>query len=424
MQSVVVVGAQWGDEGKGKVVDVLTEHADLVVRYAGGPNAGHTLVVDGERIVVRLVPSGVLRPRATCVLAQGTVVDVPTLLGEMDDLVARGVALDGRFFVSDRAHLILPHHVVVDGLREAGTGSLGTTKRGVGPAYEDKVGRRGLHIGLLARPEELGARVAAATDAWAPWVASRGGVLPAPERVTADLLALAPRLLPYVRSTGPLVASALAAGQRVLFEGAQGALLDVDHGTYPFVTSSTTGAAGASSGAGVGPRAVGDVLGLVKAYTTRVGLGPFPTELHDAVGEGLRRRGAEFGSVTGRPRRCGWLDLPALKYAVRVNGIDRIALTKLDVLAGVETLHLCVAYEVDGERVEELPIDALDRAVPIYETFPGFSEDVTAARTLEALPAAARAYVDRIVDGLGVPLAMLSVGPGRDETLVLSPVFS
>ncbi|HLK35327.1 MAG TPA: adenylosuccinate synthase [Polyangiaceae bacterium] len=425
MTAVVVVGAQWGDEGKGKIVDIFTEHADMVVRYGGGPNAGHTLVVGDDKLVVRLIPSGILRPQTVCVLAQGMAIDPASLVAELDELGKRGLVRQvGSLVVSDRAHAILPYHVLVDGLREQRPGALGTTKRGVGPCYEDKAARRGVPLGALrdlGRTREL---VEHALACWRPTVRELGGEAPSVGEVMAKLEDLAPRVVPLLAETSRLVADAVRAKKAVLFEGAQGTLLDIDHGTYPFVTSSHATAGGACTGVGVGPSRIDRVVGLVKAYCTRVGGGPFPTELTDEVGERLRRRGDEFGSVTGRPRRTGWLDLPALRYAVRVNGLDGLALTKLDVLTGLRELKVCTAYRTSGGVTEDFPIHEVDRATPIYETMPGWTEEVSAARSLSALPRAAHEYVRRIERDTGCPVVLVSVGSRRDETIVLADPFA
>src|SRR5580700_9290127 len=397
MTAVVVVGAQWGDEGKGKIVDIFTEHADMVVRYGGGPNAGYTLVVGNEKIIVRLIPSGILREKTRCVLAQGMAIDPASLVVELDGLIQRGVVRDvGSLLVSDRAHAILPYHVLVDGLREQRPDALGTTKRGVGPCYEDKAARRGITLGALrdlGRAEKL---VERALEFWRPIIAALGGQPPSTADVVGKLRELAPRIVPLLADTAKLVERAVHDGKKVLFEGAQGTLLDIDHGTYPFVTSSHATAGGACTGTGVGPSRIDFVVGLVKAYCTRVGGGPFPTELTDAVGERLRKIGDEYGSVTGRPRRTGWLDLPALRYAVRVNGLDGLALTKLDVLTGLDEIKVCTAYKTPSGTTTEFPIDDVERAVPVYESMPGWDADLGPARALTSLPEAARRYVDRI----------------------------
>lgn len=425
MPAVVVVGAQWGDEGKGKIVDIFTEHADMVVRYGGGPNAGHTLVVGNDKLVVRLVPSGILREKTTCVLAQGMAIDPASLVSELDELRKRGLPRSSTsLLVSDRAHAILPYHVLVDQLREKTPMALGTTKRGVGPCYEDKAGRRGVALGALRDMARVESLVTRALAHWEPSIAALGGTPPRLKDVMEGLRPLADRIVPMLAETAKLVDGAMRGGKRVLFEGAQGTLLDVDHGTYPFVTSSHATAGGACTGVGVGPSRIDAVVGLVKAYCTRVGGGPFPTELNDGVGERLRKRGDEFGSVTGRPRRTGWLDLPALRYAVRINGLDGLALTKLDVLTGLETIQVCVGYDTPQGRTADFPIDDVERATPIYESIRGWTEDISGARALTDLPEAARRYVDRIEKEAGAPVWLVSVGSRRDETIALHDPFS
>lgn len=427
MPAVAIVGAQWGDEGKGKVVDLYTETADLVVRYGGGPNAGHTLVVGDEKIIVRLIPSGILRPKTQCVLAQGMVIDPASLINELDELTRRGKTPEERLVVSDRAFAILPYHRLVDALRESGVHAIGTTKRGVGPCYEDKAARRGLPLGALRDLAAARAMVKRALEAWAPVIVALGGETPTEQAVMDEIEPLAARIVPLLRDTGKLVAEAVESGKRVLLEGAQGTLLDLDHGTYPYVTSSTATAGGAAVGTGLGPTRIDSVVGLVKAYTTRVGSGPFPTELNDAMGERLRQRGAEFGSVTGRPRRTGWLDLPALRYAVRVNGLDGLALTKMDVLTGLDEVYVCTEYRVgDGSAARttrDLPIDELQHAHPVYTRLDGWKEELGAARTLEALPTAARAYIDMVERESRCPVVLVSVGYRREETITLCDPF-
>ena len=423
MPAVVIVGAQWGDEGKGKIVDIFTERADMVVRYGGGPNAGHTLVVGDEKIIVRLVPSGVLRADVTCVLAQGMVIDPRSLVTELDELSRRGIDASSRLLLSDRSHAILPYHVTVDGLREQGKGAIGTTKRGVGPCYEDKVARRGVPLGAFRDPGRLRALVTAALEHWAPTIRSLGGEVPTTESVLEAVEPVRARLVPLLAATQPLVERAIRAGKKVVLEGAQGTLLDIDHGTYPFVTSSSPISGGACIGAGVGPTRIDEVIGLVKAYTTRVGGGPFPTELEDETGERIRRIGAEFGSVTGRPRRTGWLDVPALRYAVAVNGLDGLAITKLDVLTGLPEIAVCVAYDTPSGRTTEFPIDDLASARPVYRTFPGWSAELGKARSLEDLPVRAREYLSFIEQEAGCPNVLVSVGSRRDETIVLRDPF-
>lgn len=429
MSCVVVVGAQWGDEGKGKIVDIYTEFADCVARYAGGANAGHTLVVGDEKVVVRLLPSGILREQTRCVLGQGMVIDPEVLLGEVDSLAERGrVGVASRIRVSERAHLILPYHLLIDTLRETkGAQGIGTTKKGIGPAYEDKARRTGVHAGLLRDFSKMTRVVEHALSHWEPIIKSLGGEVPSVEEVVGPLRPLAERLIPMLDNTSKLVNDAIDDGKHVLLEGAQGTLLDVDHGTYPYVTSSSPVSGGATTGIGLGPTRIDSVVGIAKAYATRVGAGPFPTELKDDVGTHLAKVGAEFGSVTGRPRRTGWLDLPALRYATRVNGIDALALTKLDVLTGLSVLKICVAYDTPSGRSEEFPIDLLDepgKVTPVYEELSGWTEDLSSVRVIDQLPAAARRYVKFLEDGAGVPIYLLSVGPRRAETVVLNNPFT
>jgi adenylosuccinate synthase len=427
MSCVVIVGAQWGDEGKGKIVDIYTEFAEVVVRYAGGPNAGHTLVVGDDKLVVRLLPSGILRPQTRCVLAQGMVIDPEVLLGEVDELIRRGHSdVEKRLCVSDRAHLILPYHVLVDTLRESSAGAIGTTKKGIGPAYEDKARRTGVRAGDLRDPVRLGERIRAALAAWAPTIRHLGGEVPSADEILKKLEASTKRVVALLANTSQIVDAAVREGKRVMLEGAQGTLLDIDHGTYPFVTSSSAVAGGASIGVGIGPNRISSVLGITKAYATRVGSGPFPTELNDGDGQHLREVGAEFGSVTGRPRRTGWLDLPALRYAARVNGIDGLALTKLDVLTGLSRILVCVAYDTPEGRTEEFPIDYLDvpdAVKPVYEEMTGWSEKLDGVRVLDELPKAARTYVRFLEEGAKVPVYLVSVGPRRSETIVLHNPF-
>ncbi|WP_437983309.1 adenylosuccinate synthase [Sorangium sp. So ce117] len=427
MTAIVIVGAQWGDEGKGKVVDLYTESADLVVRYAGGPNAGHTLVVGGEKLIVRLIPSGILRSNARCVMAQGMVVDPGVLVSEIDAVEARGCSTQGRLFVSDRAHLILPFHPLVDSLREAAAADgvrLGTTKRGIGPCYEDKASRRGARLGDLRDMKRLAQLVSRSIEAWTPTLRALGGEPPSLDAILDELTPLAKRITPLLADTSQLIDGALRRGERVLLEGAQGTLLDIDHGTFPFVTSSSAIAGGACVGAGVGPTRIRRVLGLAKAYCTRVGEGPFPTELNGPLGERLRSVGGEYGSVTGRPRRTGWLDLPALRYAARVNGLDGIALTKLDVLTGMPELKVCVAYDTPSGRTREFPIDDIATAKPVLETVAEWSESIDAARSMTELPAAARQYVEMVEKETGVPVDVVSVGADREATIVRRNAFA
>jgi len=421
MSVVVIIGAQWGDEGKGKVVDLLAESADGVVRYAGGPNAGHTLVVGDDKLVFRLVPSGVLRPHTQCVIAQGMVINPAVLIEEIDTLEKRGVPLAGRLHLSTLAHVIMPYHVSIDELREASKDStkIGTTKRGIGPCYEDKVGRRGLRLGDLRDMTHARARVAEAVREWAPTINKLGGELPDVDEICTSLAKQAEQLVPMLADSSGVVDRLIGAGKNVMLEGAQGTLLDVDHGTYPYVTSSSATAGGACTGAGIGPTRIDRVIGIAKAYTTRVGEGPFPTELDDANGKHLRDKGGEFGSVTGRPRRTGWLDLAALEYAKRVNGIDGLAITKLDVLTGLQEIRVCVGYQTAAGHSDVLPIDMLDEATPVYETLPCWTEDITGCRDLDELPANAKAYLKFVEDRMKVPIYLVSVGPRRSETIVV-----
>jgi adenylosuccinate synthase len=416
---VVVVGAQWGDEGKGKLVDVLAESAELVVRYQGGANAGHTVVIGEDQFILQQIPSGILHAGTRCVVGNGVVLDPETFFQELDRLEAKGIATTGRIAVSDRAHLVLPYHKLLDRAGEKSQ-KIGTTGRGIGPTYEDKYGRRGIRVGDLRDAallrEVLAERVARAN---ALLELMRTAERASFEEHVALLGRLAPRLLPLATDTGLLVHRALRAGERVLLEGAQGALLDVDHGTYPYVTSSNTTAGGAAVGAGIGPTAINAVLGVVKAYTTRVGNGPLPTEADPERGELLRKLGGEFGAVTGRARRCGWFDATVVRYSARVNGLSHLAVTKLDVLDTFAEIPVGVAYQLDGERCEELPgtVDRLGRVQAVYETLPGWQQPTGGARRLEDLPRAARVYLDRLEALAEVPVRYVSVGTRRDQII-------
>ncbi len=433
MSVVIVVGAQWGDEGKGKVVDLFTERADVVVRYGGGANAGHTLVIGGKKLVTHLVPSGVCHPGKSCVLGDGMVIDPHTLLDEIKDCQDRSLLMRGELLIGLGAHVILPYHKLVDGLREdhgAKQGkAIGTTRRGIGPAYEMKAARRGIRVRDLLKPERLRELVAANVDDLAPLIQHLGGTVPSKQEVakwTDDALAAGERLRPHTGEAGRHVSRAIIEGRHVLFEGAQGCLLDLDHGTYPFVTSSSTIAAGACQSAGIGPTQIDSVVGITKAYATRVGEGPFPTELHGDMGERLRKAGGEYGATTGRPRRCGWLDLPALRMGVRLSGMQSLALTKLDVLGGLGEVSVCVAYKLDGKELDEPPTDPEDlvRAEPVYTKIPGWDRLPSDARDITDLPAPARAYVETIERMAGVPFCLVSVGPDRAETIRLIDPFS
>ncbi|QDE89559.1 adenylosuccinate synthase [Myxococcus xanthus] len=434
MPNVVVIGAQWGDEGKGKVVDLLTEHAQVVVRFQGGNNAGHTLVVGGQKTVLHLIPSGILHPGKTCVIGNGVVVDPAVLVGEIDALKVRGFLKDdAQLLISDNAHVIFPWHKLLDSFREKARGgsAIGTTGRGIGPAYEDKVARRGIRVRDLLNADRLRtrieARLPAALDELKDLCAKAGDPVPQLEvpQVLAEFTGLGERLKPFVHDASLYLSGQVRRGARILFEGAQGTLLDVDHGTYPFVTSSNCVAGNAAVGSGLGPTAIDKVMGISKAYTTRVGGGPFPTELHDAIGDQLRKMGDEFGTTTGRPRRCGWLDGVVLRYASRVNGLWGMALTKLDVLSGLKTLQICTAYELDGQKVTELPGDYEDlaRVKPIYETLQGWDEQIAGVRTFDELPENAKRYVRRVEEVSGVPVVCVSVGADRGETVLLQNPF-
>jgi adenylosuccinate synthase len=416
---VVVVGVQWGDEGKGKVVDVLSERADLVIRYQGGANAGHTVVKGEDEFILHQIPTGILHPDVRCVVGNGVVVDPETLLEEIAELEGRGIVVEGRLLISDRAHLVLPYHKALERASERRQ-QIGTTGRGIGPAYEDKYGRRGIRVADLRDPTALEAAVRGRVDRVNLLLQALG----AEERVDADeqvalLQRLGPRLLALSANAGRVALDAVRAGQRVLLEGAQGALLDVDHGTYPFVTSSNTTAGGAAVGAGIGPTAVDAVLGVLKAYTTRVGNGPFPSEAATDDAEKLRALGGEFGATTGRPRRCGWFDAVVARYAGRINGLTDLAVTKLDVLDTISPIPLCVGYRVDGEPLDDFPADAgrLERLEPVYEELEGWCAPTSEARRLEDLPKQARTYLARIEALLETPVRYVSVGTRSDQIL-------
>ena len=428
MANVVVVGAQWGDEGKGKIVDWLSERADVVVRFQGGHNAGHTLVIGKETYKLSLLPSGCVRPGKLSVIGNGVVIDPWALLAEIDKLAGQSVKISRENLrIAENATLILPLHRELDQLREhaAGAAKIGTTGRGIGPAYEDKVGRRAIRLQDLANLETLGPKV---ERILAHHNALRRG-LNQPETRAEDLIAaltaIAPKILPYMDVTWDLLDRANRQGKRILFEGAQGALLDIDHGTYPFVTSSNTVAAQAATGSGIGPKGIGYVLGIAKAYTTRVGSGPFPTELTDATGERIGERGHEFGTVTGRKRRCGWFDAVLVRQVCKVSGIDGIALTKLDVLDGFETIRICVGYTLDSERLDRLPgaFNAQERLQPVWEDFEGWSGSTRGARSWAELPGQAVKYVRRIEELIGTPVTLLSTSPEREDTILMKDPF-
>ncbi|HMM50420.1 MAG TPA: adenylosuccinate synthase [Burkholderiaceae bacterium] len=422
-RNVVIIGTQWGDEGKGKVVDWLTETARGVVRFQGGHNAGHTLVIDGRRQVLRLIPSGILRDGVVCYIGNGVVVSPAALLQEIDELEAAGVSVRARLRISEACTLILPHHVALDQAREArrGDSKIGTTGRGIGPAYEDKVARRALRVRDLADPARFRQRLDEVLDLHNFTLKHYLGAEPVDgARVADEALALAERIAPMVADVPALLAQAMARDEPLLFEGAQGALLDIDHGTYPFVTSSNCVAGAAAAGAGVGPQSLHYVLGIVKAYTTRVGAGPFPTELHDETGTHLATVGKEFGSVTGRPRRCGWFDAPALRRSIQLNGVSGLVVTKLDVLDGLPTVKLCTAYRSGGRTLDLLPFgaDAVGECEPVYEEMPGWTASTVGVRDWDALPANARRYLERLSELAGAPIDIVSTGPDREETIL------
>ncbi|MBW8867269.1 MAG: adenylosuccinate synthase [Acidobacteria bacterium] len=422
--NLVVLGAQWGDEGKGKIVDLLTPRFSIVARYQGGHNAGHTVYVNGVKFILRLIPSGILHPGVTCVIGNGVVVDPAALFAELDELARNGIDVAGRVLISEKAHLILPYHRDLDLLSEARRGErkIGTTSRGIGPAYEDKIARRGIRAGDLADPtgleqnvrDNVTARNRLVQDNTMDW-----------KPVLDQLLRHAERMRPMIRDVSLMLADATKAGQSILFEGAQGTLLDIDHGTYPYVTSSNASVGGVCTGLGLPPKAIGAVLGVVKAYTTRVGEGPLPTELSGEMGNRLRESGNEYGAVTGRPRRCGWYDAVAARYACRINGLDGLALTKLDVLDGLDRIDICTAYRSGGRTITDFPADVRQLAdcEPVYESMPGWSAPTAGVRAFEQLPQAARRYIARLEEVTGAKAAIVSTGSERDDTIVRDDVL-
>jgi adenylosuccinate synthase len=418
-----VIGLQWGDEAKGKLVDLLTDEHEIVVRYQGGSNAGHTVVTGNQTYKLSLIPSGILSPKVKCVITGGVVVNPASILQEIDGLNARGVKVGDNLMLSDRAHVIFPWHVAEDAILDKSTSSgenIGTTMRGIGPCYRDKVARSfAVRVGDLYRPDfrqKLEYIAAAKNQTVGPLIA------PQPFNATeiaSEYLGYAERLKPYVGDSTAYLLNAVESGKRVLFEGAQGALLDVDHGTYPFVTSSNSSGAGVSSGSGVPGRWINKVIGVVKAYSTRVGGGPFPTEQDNAIGQHIRDRGNEYGTVTRRPRRCGWFDAVAVRYTARLSGVDGLAVMLLDVLSELDEIRVCTAYEIDGKRVTDFPshVDDLRKAVPVLETLPGWKKDITGVRKMTDLPPAARSYLDRISQLIGRPIEVVSIGPDREQTI-------
>jgi adenylosuccinate synthase len=422
MRNLVVVGAQWGDEGKGKIVDYLAARFDIVARYGGGHNAGHTIQIGDKNFVLQLVPSGILRPGKKAVIGSGVVVDPAALLQEVETLEQKGISIEGRLFLSNRAHLIFPYHRMVEKEAENSPwrAKIGTTHRGIGPAYEDKMARRGIRTGdLLDEPEFRCLVETAVHEKQAALKAWGSDLTLDAAQLTEEYVVLCRRLRPWIVDTAWLLNQEMAAGRAVLFEGAQGTMLDVDHGTYPYVTSSNATAGGACTGLGVPPTCIGGVVGVSKAYATRVGSGPFPTEDKGATGELIRQRGREFGSVTGRSRRCGWIDLPVLRYSVAVNGIDSLIITKLDVLDELDELSVCIAYENDGEQRAELPASApaWERVRPVYRTMPGWKQSTFGVTRYESLPKAARSYLEFLSEQLGVEIALISTGPEREQSV-------
>jgi adenylosuccinate synthase len=423
-KSIIILGSQWGDEGKGKIVDLLMDQAAVVARFQGGHNAGHTLVINGEKTVLRLIPSGILHREVQCLIGNGVVLSPTALLQEISELERKGVPVTERLRISDACTLILPYHVALDQAREKAKGkaAIGTTGRGIGPAYEDKIARRALRFGDLFDEKRFSTKLEEVLDYHNFILQNYHHHDPVDfEQVRDGALALVPQLRPMRADVSALLAEHRIKGHNIIFEGAQGTLLDVDHGTYPYVTSSNTVAGAASVGSGFGPRYFDYILGIMKAYTTRVGAGPFPTELKDGIGQRLAERGNEFGSVTGRPRRCGWLDMVILRRSIQLNSFSGLCVTKLDVLDGIETLRICTKYRLHGEEIQEMPIDAdaLAQCEPIYEDLPGWTESTLGAKTIAELPKNAQNYLQRIEKLAGIPIDIISTGPDRNETIVL-----
>ena len=430
VSNIVIIGTQWGDEGKGKIVDLLAEYADTVVRFQGGNNAGHTMVVNGEQFISHLVPSGILQGK-TCVIGNGLVVDPSVLLEEIDYLQGKGIAVGpDNLKISERAHVIMPYHKQMDAARENAKGDgkkIGTTGRGIGPCYEDKASRHGIRFSDLLDPEVFKEMVLdnlkEKNFIFEKYYSDQG--MDAGE-IIKEYSEYAKRLAPHVENISATLDKGIKSGKKVLFEGAQGTHLDIDHGTYPFVTSSICVSSNAASGAGVGPKALTDILGIVKAYTTRVGAGPFPTELFDEVGDRIQEKGAEFGATTGRRRRCGWLDMVILNNAVRLNSLTGLVITKLDVLGGLDEIKICVGYDHNGKRIDDFPanLKVLAQCKPIFETVPGWQEDISGIRNYNDLPETTKSYLKRIEELAGTPINIISVGPGREETIVLNNPFT
>jgi adenylosuccinate synthase len=430
MANVVIVGAQWGDEGKGKVVDIYTEYADDIVRYQGGNNAGHTLVVGTEKVVLHLIPSGILHEGKRCIIGNGVVLDPAVFIKEIVKLKESGrLKDDSCLLLSESLHIIMPYHKQIDIARESKSGDkkIGTTGRGIGPCYEDKIGRRGIRLMDLLNKEVFARKLKDFLVEKNFLLEKMLGEAPCDYNAILDeYSAYAQVLGKYAADTSLIISKDLQNGKKILFEGAQGTLLDVDYGTYPYVTSSSTCVGGVCTGSGIGPREINEIIGISKAYVTRVGSGPFPTELFDADGDQLRESGGEFGSTTGRPRRCGWFDAMVLRYAVRINGLTGIALTKLDVLSGFDSIKICTGYTLNGKSLETLPaaLEAFENCQPVYEEMSGWKSDITGAKTFEELPANARAYVQRLQELSGCPIVLVSVGPRRDQTIILRNPFN
>ena len=417
----IIVGCQWGDEGKGKIVDLLAADADIIARFQGGANAGHTIIVEDKKYVLHLIPSGIIHPGKICVIGNGVVLDPFGFKEELDFLTSQGIDYKGRLFISAAANLVLPYHKLIDAVEEKnrGTSSIGTTKRGIGPAYVDKVARHGIRIADIFSPNRLKKRLEYQKVIKSKYFTGSDDERAEIDRTYNELIAMTDLFKELAVDASLLLHKAYKEKKTILFEGAQGSMLDVDLGTYPYATSSNTTSGGAFTGLGMGPRMVDEVVGIVKAYTTRVGAGPFPTELIDGIGEDLRSKGDEFGATTGRPRRCGWLDLVSLRHAVRINGVDSIAITKLDVLDGMDEIKVCVGYELNGEKLDEVPLDLaeLNHVKPIYKSFPGWKDETTGKTTFEQLPQNAQEYLNYIVADLEVKICIISTGAKRKETI-------
>ncbi len=425
MSTVVIVGAQWGDEGKGKIVDVLTLKADLVARYQGGNNAGHTVVIDNEKYVLHLIPSGILHTGTQCAIGNGVVIDPPALLGEIDELRARNIDIDNNLCISQNAHIIMPYHLAIE-LEQEKSKKIGTTGRGIGPSYTDKIARNGIRVIDLLRPDLFREKLRANLVVFNYLLVNLYKAEPLSEdKIFDQYMGYAKKLGKFIADVSLLINREIDAGKNILLEGAQGTLLDIDHGTYPYVTSSNTTAGGACTGAGIGPTKIDRILGIVKAYTTRVGEGPFPTELNDELGESIRQRGGEFGATTGRPRRCGWLDILGLRYSVYINGLTGIGLTKMDILDNLEKIKLCVGYKYDGKVYDTFTtdLDVLKRCQPVYEEMPGWKESTVGIKEFDRLPSNAKSYIKKIEYLLKTPIQIISTGQKRDEIIVLDGQF-